>query len=232
MESGDRNNPLDYGTNNPANTRLTLVFDRQDSRDWGFDTANGPDLGINANSQLLSAGKWGANGAISTTLAFGAASITQGGSSYYLTSTPQFGYYVTFPDPSTDTSGAIHYSKGITAPSVVANSLYYSYFTPTITDVCTGGSGYTYTNKICDVMNPVVSDARTGISCVSGWVDTWTNVASQLVMLGTPGVQQAGTRSVTNPSDPNNPTTTVSTNTYLGTSQSLYPRARVWRTVH
>jgi len=80
---------------------------------------------------------------------------------------------------------------------VVSSSLYYSYFTPTTVDVCTGGSGYTYTFKICDVLNPVVSDVRTGVTCNSGLVDTWFNIASDFTMLGAPGVQQAGTRSST-----------------------------------
>jgi hypothetical protein len=230
MESGDRNNPLDYGTNNPANTRLTMVFDRQDSRAWGLDTANGPDPGINSDSQLLNAGKWNASGVIGSTLAYGDAAISQGNAAYYLapstSAQTKFGYYVTFPDVSNG-----HYSKGITSPSVVAYSLYYSYFTPTTVDVCSGGTGYTYTSKICDVMNPVVSDVRTGITCLSGLVDTWFNVASQISVVGTPGVQQAGTRSVADPNDASKTISIMDTNTYLGTSQSFYPKARVWRTV-
>jgi hypothetical protein len=234
MESGNRNNPLDYGSNNPANTRLTVVFDRQDSRAWGLDTASGPDPGINTNAQLLNAGKWGASGAISSTLAYGDAVISKGNSSYYLApssaSNPQFGYYLTFPDKQQDpiNPSLYHYSKGINPPSVVANSLYYSYFTPTAVDVCSGGSGFTYSNRICDVINPVVSDARTGVSCTSGLVDTWFNIASDFTVLGAPGVQQAGTRATTT----NGVTTTYTdTSTYLGNSKTFYPRARVWRTV-
>jgi hypothetical protein len=230
MVSGNRNNPLDYGTNNPANTRLTVVFDRQDSRAWGFDTANGPDPGINVDSKLLNAGKWGANGVIGTTLAYGDPSISQGTGSYYLApSTPsntKFGYYVTFPDAVN-----LHYSKGINSPSVAAGSLFYSYFTPTTVDVCTGGTGYTYTNKICDVMNPVVSDVRTGVTCQSGLVDTWFNIASDFTVLGTPGVQQAGTR-LTAANSTGVQNTYTDTNTYLGKSTNFYPKPRVWRTIH
>jgi len=230
MESGNRNNPLDYGTNNPANTRLTVVFDRQDSRAWGLDTADGPDTGINTDTKLLDAGKWGANGAISSTLAYGDAAISLGNSGYYLAPTEEantkFGYYITFPNAANS-----HYSKGINPPIVVANSLYYAYFTPTEVDVCSGGSGLTYSNKICDVMNPVASDARTTVTCKSGTVDTWFNVASDFALLGTPGVQQAGTRSITDPNDPTKKIISTDTNTYLGLTRTFFPKARVWRTI-
>jgi hypothetical protein len=234
MESGNRNNPLDYGTNNPANTRLTVVFDRQDSRAWGLDTASGPDPGINADTQLLSAGKWNANGANGATLAYGDPSISQGNANYYLApsnaANTMFGYFVTFPDRVRDPITSLyHYSKGINSPSVVAGSLFYSYFTPITVDVCTGGTGYTYTNKICDVMNPVVSDVRTGVTCQSGLVDTWFNIASDFTVLGTPGVQQAGTRTTTTNGVP---TPYTDTNTYLGNSTNFYPKPRVWRTIH
>ena len=240
MESGNRNNPVDYGTNN-ANTRLTVVFDRQDSRAWGLDTATGPDSGINLDTKLLNAGGWGLAGGTppsitpSSTLSYGDPLITPGNASYYLApsaGSPSFGYYVTFP-----TAVNSHYSKGINPPSVVANSLYYSFFTPVAVDVCTGGTGWTFSNKICDVLNPVVSDSRpiTGIgsnviTCASGNVDTWFNLASDFTVLGAPGVQQAGTRlgSIDSTGKQN---TYTDTSTYLGTSRSFYPRPRVWRTV-
>ena len=81
-------------------------------------------------------------------------------------------------------------------------------------------------------MNPVVNDVRTGLTCISGLVDTWLNVASQLSMVGAPGVQQAGTKSVADPNNAGGTTAAMETNTYLGTSASRYPKARVWRTVH
>jgi hypothetical protein len=242
MVSGNRNDPLDYGTNKPANTRLTVVFDRQDSRAWGLDSATGPDTGINADAQLLNAGKWSVTNSgtesPSSTLAYGDASISPGNTTYYLapstqTST-QFGYFITFPDRLTDmtvTPTAYHYSKGINPPVVVAGSGYYSYFTPTAADVCLGGSGYTNSNVICDVMNPVASDARPGLICTSGHVDTWVNVASDYSILGAPGVQQAGTRSKFDPALKAN-VNYLDTSTYLGQGQQRYPKPRVWRTVH
>jgi len=238
MVSGNRNDPLDYGTNQPANTRLTVVFDRQDSRAWNLDTASGPDAGINSDAQLLNAGKWSANGVDYSTLAYGATSILPGSTGYYLApssqSSTQFGYYVTFPDKQVDPSNSaiFHYSKGINSPVVVAGSAYYSYFTPTTANVCTGGSGFTYSNMICDVLNPVVSDVRTGLSCTSGEVFQWVNVASDYAILGVPGVQQAGTLAKANPSNPSQQVTYLTTNTFLGQGSSRYPKPRVWRTVH
>ena len=237
MVSGDRNDPIDLGTNTPANTRLTVVFDRQDSRSWGLDTTSGPDTGICTDSQLLAAGKWGSSGLISSTLASGDAAITYGSSTYYLgpvtASDTKFGYYATFPDKQADAtvSSLYHYSKGINPPIVVSGSLFYSYFTPTTADTCTGGSGYTYSNEICNVMIPIVSDSRTYLSCTSGKVDTWINVASDYSILGAPGVQQAGTRATTDSADITKQITYMDTSTYLGQSQSRYPKARVWRTV-
>jgi hypothetical protein len=237
MESGNRNDPLDFGANKPANTRLTVVFDRQDSRVWGMDTETGPDAGINSDDQLLNAGKWGAAGANSSTLPYGDASITPG-TSYYLAPGDQtktlFGYYVTFPNRAQDANDTTkyHYSKGINPPLVVAGSAYYSYFTPSTADVCTGGSGFTYSDLICDVMNPVVKDVRSGLSCTSGKMDTWVNVASDFSMLGAPGVQQAGTRAKADPNDASKQVTYMDTNTYLGQGSQRYPRPRVWRTVH
>jgi hypothetical protein len=236
MVSGNRNDPLDFGTNLPANTRLTVVFDRQDSRAWGFDSASGPDTGINSNSQLLNAGEWGAEGGISSTYAYGAAVISPGSSSYYLApasaSSTQFGYYVTFPDRVQDTTSTsiYHYSKGINPPLVASGSLFYSYFTPTTADVCTGGSGFTYTNKICDVYNPVVSDTRTGVVCRSGEVYRWINVASDLSMMGSNSVQQAGTLATTD-SATGKTVTTMATSTFQGQTQARLPKARVWRVV-
>jgi hypothetical protein len=239
MESGNRYDPLDFGTNKPANTRLTVVFDRQDSRAWGLDSASGPDTGISTDAQLLNAGKWGAGGGISSTISYGSASITPGNSNYYLSlgttaSTNNFGYYISFPDKQQDSinTSVYHYSKGINSPVVVAGSGYYSYFTPTTADVCTGGAGFTYSNVICDIMNPVASDSRTGLICTSGMVDKWVNVASDFSLLGAPGVQQAGTRAKANPNDATKQVTYMDTSTYLGSGQSRYPKARVWRTVH
>ena len=224
MISGDRNNPLDYNysSSNPAPTdhRLTVVFDRQDSRDWNFDTAAGPDTGI-IDSQLLS------------TLT--AAAVNPQDLSYYLDPTTaagtpipantKFGYFIGLPIPS---GGFI--PKGINTPSVVAGSLFYSYFTPTSADACTGGSGTTYTNLLCSVLNPLLVDATTN-ACQSGQATSWVGVASNLTTYGTTGVIQAGAVAVANPA-PGASQTTLSLVTLLGQQQQRYPKIRTWRTIH
>lgn len=229
MISGDRNNPLDYNytSTNPAPTdhRLTVVFDRQDSRAWGFDTGNGPDTGITDTKLAPFTSQTNPT----------AAAITPGNSAYYLaptsanvpdTANTKFGYYINLPTPS---NGFI--PKGVNTPSVVAGSLFYSYFSPTSADPCTGGSGNTYTNLICDVINPVTLDTRSGIACLSGQAATWIGIASNFTAYGTTGVVQGGAIQVANP-QAGSSQTTMSLQTMLGRQQSRYPKIRTWRTIH
>jgi hypothetical protein len=229
MISGDRNNPLDYNysVSNPAPTdhRLTVVFDRQDSRVWGLDTGPGPDAGI-ADSRLMNF----TNQNNPT-----APAISPGNASYYLaptsagmpdTANTKFGYYINLPTPS---NGFI--PKGVNSPSAVTGTLFYSYFTPTSADSCTGGTGTTYTNKICDVINPITADTRTTVSCNSGQVTYWVGIASNFSMYGTTGVIQAGAVAVVNPA-PGASQTAMQIQTLLGNQLERYPKIRVWRTIH
>jgi hypothetical protein len=231
MESGDRYNPMDgtYFLGTPTNFRLTVAFDRQDSRAWGFDTPNGPDTGIqDANLSNFTSNIFSASNSLSCTDSIGQY-ITAGCSSYYLdptgSGTAHFGYYVNFPGV---TNGFL--PKGITPPEVVSNSLFYSYFTPSSYDPCMGGAGTTYTNLINDVMNPIVVDHRANIAAPSGNVGIWSGVASSMIAFGTRGVIQGGTVAVSNPA-PGAPTTTPIMSTFLGQNPSHYPKARVWRNV-
>ena len=223
MVSGNRNDPLDYGSN-LATGRLTVVFDRQDSRAWGLDAETGPDAGICKDDKLLQAGAWGAH-ASSTAVTDGV--ITPGNAAYYLAPSndePKYGYYVSFPEASGG-----HYPKGINPPLVAANSLYYACFSPTEADKCSGGAGTTSSYRICDVVNPVVASAADAdVSCKGGLVDTWYNVASDFTLTAKGGAQQAGTRKGDS-SDPSRIRT--DTNSYLGMLRNRFPRARVWRTV-
>jgi hypothetical protein len=113
---------------------------------------------------------------------------------------------------------------------VVAGSLFYSYFTPTSADACTGGSGTTYTNLLCSVLNPLLVDATTN-ACQSGQATSWVGVASNLTTYGTTGVIQAGAVAVANPA-PGASQTTLSLVTLLGQQQQRYPKIRTWRTIH
>lgn len=227
MMSGDRNNPLDYyynATTNPAPTqhRLTVVLDRQDHKVW--DSTDGAIT----ESSLLNA--YPSN----TSIQAGDPLITPGAETYYLAphdalgnySTPKLGYYRTLPAAS---GGFI--PKGINSPLVVAGALFYSYFAPEAADPCIGGAGKTYANLICDVLNPIVADSRTNVSCTSGTQFTWTGVASDFVTIGTQGVLQAGVVPAINPA-PGQSLTTIQLQTILGNRLERFPKVRTWRTIH
>jgi len=235
--SGDRNNPLDYyssSTNKPSQHRLTVVFDRQDHKAW--DASDGAVT----DSSLLNAGAWAAPATTtsaptaSSSLQAGDPLITPGSQTYYLAphdalgnySTPKLGYYASLPPLA---SGFI--PKGMNTPLVVASALFYSYFSPETADPCLGGSGHTYANLICDVLNPILSDTRTTVSCTSGTQFTWTGVASDFVTIGTQGVLQAGVVLANNPSTGQS-LTTIELKTILGNRLEKYPKVRTWRTIH
>ncbi|GLH73998.1 hypothetical protein GETHLI_25000 [Geothrix limicola] len=228
MISGDRNNPVDLqytsgvGSNRPTGHRLTVVFDRQDSKAWNLDSTGIQDTNlINFSSQTEPPG----TGTTQSKL------ITPGSDTFYLTNggSPYFGYYISLPGvgPSPD----YFVPKGITEPIVVAGSLFYSYFKPTTVDVCSGGDGTTYSNLICDVYRPMASDSRTNVTCNSGNQTTWSGVASTFMAYGTRGVIQGGATPVANPPIGASKTA-LSLKTIVGRQTQQYPKARVWRTVH
>lgn len=235
MISGDRNNPLDYNysVSNPAPTlhSLSVVFDRQDSRVWGLDTGTGVDTGVVYNPVTL-AGKMvdfsGQTNPLNS-------KITPGNPAYYLaptsggvpdTTNTNFGYFIHLDSP---VNGFI--PKGINSPTVVAGSLFYSFFSPTEADTCTGGTGNTFTKLICNVINPITDDSRTGIACTSGLATSWVGVASSFSMYGTKGVVQGG--AILNPNPvPGGSKTLLSIQTIQGQQQQRFPKARVWRTIH
>lgn len=221
MISGDRNNPLDSSLGYvtvPANFRLSVVFDRQDSKAWGLDTAGIQDTDLkDFTSQNNPA----------------SSDIQPGSSSYYLAplggSQPKFGYLVNLPGAS---GGFI--PKGISEPMVVGGSLFYSYFNPNSADPCSGGSGATPSNLICDVISPIINDSRTNVACKSGTKFTWAGVASGYMALGTRGVMQAGVIStgITPPPGTDGSATTLQLQTLPGRQQERYPKVRTWRTIH
>ena len=228
MISGDRNNPVDtqytsgVGSNRPAGHRVTVVFDRQDSKAWSLDSAGILDSKlINLTTQAVAPGL----GTAASNL------ITPGTSTFYLTNSgnPYFGYYLSLP--ATGASPDFFIPKGISEPMVVSGSLFYSYFTPTTLDVCSGGDGITYSNMVCDVYRPMATDSRTTVSCVSGNKTTWSGVASTFSAYGTRGVIQGGAVAVANPALGASKTT-LDLKTILGAQQQRFPKVRVWRTVH
>ncbi|MBL0210582.1 MAG: hypothetical protein IPQ13_06660 [Holophagaceae bacterium] len=225
MMSGDRYNPVDAqyttgaGGTRPTNHRLTVVFDRQDSKAWSLDTNGIQDANL-LNTALLAA-------PTTTTIDD---RINPGKPTYYLTNTgsPYFGYYKNLPGISATNL----IPKGITEPNVVAGSLFYTYFDPTVADPCTGGDGISYSNLICDVLNPVIDDsARSALlQCVSGNQATFAGVTSNYTNYGTRGVIQGGSIAVVNPL-PGESKTALKLQTILGKQQERFPKVRVWRTV-
>ena len=114
---------------------------------------------------------------------------------------------------------------------VVANSLFYTYFSPVAYDPCTGGSGFSYSKLVTDVKNPIAGDARTDISLASGTKDTWSGVASDYISVGTRSVLQGGTVAVAAP-PAGASATTPEIHSTPGASANRYPKPRVWRTVY
>ena len=125
--------------------------------------------------------------------------------------------------------------KGITSPLVDANTLFYSFFTPTTSDPCTGGTGFSYSNTIGNVMSPIYDDARPGITSPStgfltGSMATWTGVSSNYFAIGTTSVLQGGT--IPNTSGVSGaPSTVLALQSSQTQNTSQYPKIRVWRNV-
>jgi hypothetical protein len=240
MISGDRNNPLDSNytsTTTPKQHQLTVVFDRQDSRNLGLDNAagtdplaGGSDTGIRPNDTLLvSLSESPLTSTPTDDLTDPVFDVfTPGSSNFYLgTSTAaKYGYYFLLPSISNK-----FVPKGINTPLVDANTLFYSFFTPTSSDPCTGGTGYTFSGTIANVMDPIFDDTRSNISLPStGWIPgtsvaQWNGVTSNFFAIGTTSVVQGGT--ITTPAGG----TAMALQSWQTTQTSLFPKIRVWRSV-
>jgi len=239
MVSGDRNNPLDNPPNSPLKPtrhRLTVVFDRQDSMTW-----IGKNPGVQNNGRITDSGLADfSNNNVSITPADFCAPgsifslVTPGCNDYYLAPKTnnrpdeyktKFGYYINFL--SSD-SGFI--AKGINAPIVVANSLFYTTFTPTFADPCTGGLGTSKSWVIGDVLNPLNEDTRNVLMVGSGVTGDWNGVASNYIPLGTRGVIQGGV-----PLGSGDTTTKTQATPEIHVTDTdpsqRHPKPRVWRIV-
>lgn len=250
MVGGDRNNPLDNGTGYtngvPTNFRLTTVFDRQDSALWTGASGGTAVLnpgGVMRDTNLVNLGNITSNGLPRYKLGDeGAGIVTPGDPKFYLapytlssgkilrdTAGTKFGYWINFPAKS----GAF-IPKGLITPYVVSNVLFYSYFTPTSTDPCAGGSGNTYSNVICNVLCPALSPD--GSYCVTGNAlsfGAWSGVASGFSLYGNLGVFQAGVKTATGSGGtPGSGTSQVSIEVLRGQKSSRSPKIRAWRVVH
>ncbi|BDU73368.1 pilus assembly protein [Mesoterricola silvestris] len=219
--TGNRFNPLDYayasGTA-PTQHRFNVIFDRQDSKITGVDlspisTAKMTDFS-GSNDPAADA-------------------LNPYNASYYLKT--NYGYYVNFPAATVDTTtnpSTYFIPKGISDPTVLAYAAFYSYFNPTASNPCQGGSGSTLSYTICNVVNPVVdSSAVTGTNCASGLSAAWSGVASNFSAIGTVAVIQAGMVIPTTP-PPSGESTIMALKTISGNPAERFPKARTWRTVH
>lgn len=223
METGDRNNPVDTGyssTNTtpiykakPTQHRLLMFYDRQDSGLLNLDTN-----GI-TESNLYDM--------TSQTTPF-APIISPGNSQFYIKQ-GYHGYYINF---KTRASGEPYVTKGITSPLVLSGVLYYSAFSPSSYDVCTGGQGQTTTTRICDALKPVVSGTVNG--CTSGDAAIWTGVASRLAAKSVVAALQAGTVPSTGGGGGGSQPTdsALQVRTFGGNITERFAKPRTWRTVH
>ena len=223
MVSGDRNNPLDMNYNNTTNIkpiqhRLTVIWDRQDSELLGLNPGGITD------SRLVD---------MTGQSTVGAAIIDPSNASYYLKAsnpTDKVGYYANFP-----AAVSPFVSKGISQPIVLSYVLIYSYFSPTKFDPCTGGTGNTLANRVCNVVLPVINTGQVSAvstSCTSGNVLSWIGVASEFSAKNNIAALQGGNVASNAPPPPGGGSNTVvSIQTITGNQASRFPKPRVWRVV-
>jgi Tfp pilus tip-associated adhesin PilY1 len=223
--SGDRNNPLDLNytaSTIPTGHRLNVVFDRQDSYLLGVDVT-GIQTGQMEN--------------MTSQTSTSASIIDPGSNSYYLRS--KYGYYINFPGPFV-LNGSTFIPKGVNEPTVLAGVLFYTYFKPTSGDPCNPGAGLSRSWRVCDVINPVVSDNAAPVgtptgACTAGFVMEWAGVASNFGAKSTVAVTQAGgvlKSGAGGASGTGEGTGKVAIGTATGSLSEAYPKPRVWRSVH
>ncbi len=224
LESGNRYNPVDRfytGVNiKPTQHRLTVIWDRQDSELLGLNPA-----GITDSRLVDMTGQ-------STE---GAPIITPSNTSYYLKAqnpTDNVGYFINFPAASDPT----FVTKGISQPIVLSYVMLFSYFTPTAFDPCVGALGETISNRVCNVVLPVVSTADvSAVSnvCTSGVTVSWYGVASDFTAKNNISALQGGNLPTSGAPPPGGGVATVvSIQTITGNQSGRFPKPRVWRVVH
>jgi hypothetical protein len=193
-QTGDRNDPMDNDEVNPNNgtspakNKLIMVLDRQDSAKitgklGAVDTYGFTDYSKN-----------GSDLADLTAITSSADSNISPSYTYLKT---YFGYQLTYNAGVAKSSGTgKFYQKGVASPLVLNSALFFSNYTPSTTATVCGGSGTTYTYRLCDVLNPVFSSGSVqaiGTStCDSGWFGKYNDIPSELAGIGIRAVLQAG----------------------------------------
>lgn len=213
--SGDRNNPLDrnyVAATTPTRHRTAVLFDYQ-------DTATGAIPFKPADLYAVP------NTAPGTT----PNEVIPGNPSFYLANSKR-GYSIALPPKAGN-----FIPKGVNEPLVLGGALFFAYFTPTLSDPCSGGSGITSSNRVCDVLYPVyqgnsaVVTNTYGAACQSGNVFAWTGVATNFSARSTVAVNQGGVVSIGGSGAPGS--NQMQIQTIFGQLKDRLPRPRTWRTV-
>ncbi len=218
--TGDRNDPMDNDTINPAvvssagktttayNNWLAVAFDRQDS--GSLSGVSGVSA-TNLDAAGIQLGKVSTDGDLAdlTTLSSFTGTVSAGGSTYSVdpSSTSfyldqKLGYKLNVGAAVTKDSSNYYYPKVITEPLVLTGVMFFSGFTPQTggTDSCTG-AGFTNTYRICNVMEPTFNSGNTlasstsfngGDPTCSGKILTFPNLPGALTALGTSYIIQSG----------------------------------------
>ena len=210
--TGDRNDPMDNDSINPAivigstttpyNNWVDVIFDRQDSYSLsGVSGVTTSDLDIPGIQQ----GKTNSDGDIadlttvsSFTGTFNGYSVDPTNSAFYLKQ--KLGYKLNM-GAATSKSGGYYYPKVITNSVVLNGVLFFSDFLPSVgTDSCRG-TGLTNTYRICNVLQPTYNSGTVVASGTSfnggdptctGIVLTYPNLPGEITALGTTAVIQSG----------------------------------------
>ncbi len=212
--TGDRNDPMDNDSINPAvtsgsnttayNNWMTVVFDRQDSS--SISGVSGITASSTVDANGIQVGKSSTDGDLAdlTTVSaftgtFGGYSIDPSNSAYYLKK--KLGYKLNLGTPAAKSTTGYYYPKVITNTVVLSGVLYFSDFTPSGSSVGScQGVGITNTYRICKVLQPTFNSGNvlastsfnSGDPLCTGIVLTYANLPGELTALGTTTIIQSG----------------------------------------
>jgi hypothetical protein len=244
--TGDRNDPMDFDAVNPpggaaGRNRFVFLLDRQDSASVSHDAFSAKDVD--------SAGMTDADLAdLSGVVNSAASSIDPSNDDFWMKK--KLGYFLNYPagiakaGPSKGGSNWF-YAKTVSNATVLNGVLFFSVFQPSDTAGQCGGSGTTFTYRMCSALAPVFNNGSTAAADTaftgtndasnkcSGVVMTFTNIGGDATPLGTTGIIQAG-QVLSTPggdTDPGTSDGTVRVLGALGHPSSLGQRPRSWRVV-
>lgn len=222
--TGDRNDPMDNDSINPAvtsgstvtpyNNWMCTIFDRQDSSNVSGVSGLASGATPNLDSAGMKIGKATGDGdsdlanlttVSSFTGAFSGYSVDPSNASYYLKQ--KLGYKLNMGASTSkgSSSTAYYFPKVITEALVLNGVLFFSDFLPAPGTSSCQGTGVTNTYRICNVLQPTFNSGGTNASptsfnggdpTCSGIVLTFPNLPGQLTALGTGAVIQSGQGSV------------------------------------